>query len=111
MYKNSISIHAPARGATTFSEDQTGPIPFQSTLPRGERPDILPMTTERCRFQSTLPRGERRFYKAFGLAAARFQSTLPRGERPGDRIELVTERDFNPRSREGSDERPAGQDY
>ena len=37
-----ISIHAPARGAT---QDQYYPIfllLFQSTLPRGERPQLLP---------------------------------------------------------------------
>ena len=33
-----ISIHAPARGATAFCAPHHGLIKFQSTLPRGERP-------------------------------------------------------------------------
>ena len=61
-----ISIHAPARGATTQPADTITKQPFQSTLPRGER---------------------------------LFQHS-PFCER---------ERDFNPRSREGSDTAVCGQ--
>ena len=35
--KQKISIHAPTRGATRSSRQQTTPIRFQSTLPREER--------------------------------------------------------------------------
>ncbi len=58
-------------------------------------------------FQSTLPRGERRRASCiYPTAFMLFQSTLPRGERR--RIKLWTlnsKFDFNPRSREGSDDR------
>ena len=78
-----ISIHAPARGATTnhgspfrisihfnprsregsdgaSCTDRFSGIQFQSTLPRGERRVLLLPDDEIIRFQSTLPRGERR---------------------------------------------------
>ena len=84
-----ISIHAPARGATTiFSKPKSQRI-FQSTLPRGERlvrntgaNAINPISihapargaTLLCsvsiwllEFQSTLPRGERRYARSFRL--------------------------------------------
>ena len=35
---SAISIHAPARGATAFTNLHNGQQEFQSTLPRGERP-------------------------------------------------------------------------
>ena len=77
-----ISIHAPAKGATCAGRPPELSVKFQSTLPRRERPG----STYRMRcgilFQSTLPRRERRDVSC-----------------PADR-----QRDFNPRSREGSDE-------
>ena len=54
---------------------------FQSTLPRGERPDR--------------PQDEHRL--------GQFQSTLPRGERPLLAVEVTGIVGFNPRSRGGSD--------
>ena len=78
-------------------------IRFQSTLPRGERPELLARDSRITTFQSTLPRGERPGLMPTGTretmisihAPARgathldfmrltflaFQSTLPRGER------------------------------
>ena len=57
---SSISIHAPARGATkTFVRFYTYCTTFQSTLPRGERHDTCFLTLLKFQFQSTLPRGER----------------------------------------------------
>ncbi len=99
---------------------------FQSTLPRGERPVYTALDHLLNGFQSTLPRGER---QETGYSLTRFtifQSTLPRGERlwrclPGRlciRISIHAPargatkkgaciisqvKDFNPRSREGSD--------
>ena len=40
-----------------------------------------------------------------------FQSTLPRGERPNQFTVLTSHQNFNPRSREGSDDNPAGRDW
>ena len=77
-----ISIHAPTRGATKYRVCAFTVHRFQSTLPRGERPE-----------------GDR-----YTLFAAIFQSTLPRGERPGQRKRYEYHNvDFNPRSHEGSD--------
>ena len=57
------------------------PKQFQSTLPRGERPDKIRNLREIFRFQSTLPRGERLHVTAISGYFS----------------------DFNPRSHEGSD--------
>ena len=55
-----ISIHAPTRGATIFKVVLSlAPSPFQSTLPRGERPSSNFLATSCQTFQSTLPRMER----------------------------------------------------
>ena len=77
-----ISIHAPAKGATSSSSFICAMYIFQSTLPRRERPS------------SGLP----------GFPPEKFQSTLPRRERlmcprPTGSSSIY----FNPRSREGSD--------
>mgnify|MGYP006981393368 CR=1 FL=1 len=82
LYCVSISIRAPARGATR---------PVNTIRPCGTK------------FQSALPRGERRSSTTSIYAPQRFQSALPRGERPllfSVRLYLLH---FNPRSREGSD--------
>ena len=63
-----ISIHAPARGATT-STMSTHHITFlfQSTLPRGERLRYRMIDVLLYVFQSTLPRGERLVQLVVGL--------------------------------------------
>ena len=99
-----ISIHAPARGATRSSVlFYTCCTTFQSTLPRGERLQVIihlklldnfnPRSREgsdasrlyddlyTLSFQSTLPRGERQRASQDQKNYTRFQSTLPRGER------------------------------
>ena len=100
-----ISIHAPAKGATIFDRFFINAILFQSTLPRRERPFILPEFcyflyfnprsregSDHCRsvlilqatlFQSTLPRRERLSNEARKRGYNIFQSTLPRRERRG----------------------------
>ena len=142
-----ISIHAPAKGATIFDRFFINAILFQSTLPRRERPFILPEfcyflyfnprsregsdecvashNSSRILFQSTLPRRERPFTitsnpstspisihapakgatRAFALLPGflGFQSTLPRRERPECYGNCNVCKNFNPRSREGSD--------
>ncbi len=54
-----ISIHAPTRGATQRYALFVSNMPFQSTLPRGERPSQELQQSQIKIFQSTLPRGER----------------------------------------------------
>ena len=77
-----ISIHAPARGATTWSVAGAEAGEFQSTLPQGERRSIQSIQLRQPEFQSTLPQGERHLIRRPGRAG----------------------RNFNPRSRKGSDE-------
>ena len=54
-----ISIHAPTRGATSFSFTSLSSVLFQSTLPREERPFSREVQRLAPQFQSTLPREER----------------------------------------------------
>src|SRR5438094_82281 len=55
-----VSIHAPTRGATMSDllNDRHGS--FQSTRPRGARPDTGWLVKIGMKFQSTRPRGARR---------------------------------------------------
>ena len=99
-----ISIHAPAWGATVPAGDYQCGHGFQSTLPHGERPNLMSLfyatgdisihapawgataapllTTINWGFQSTLPHGERPNRRAYCHRISLFQSTLPHGERP-----------------------------
>ena len=100
---------------------------FQSTLPRGERQYHDLRGIRDYQFQSTLPRGERLEDYLLSLRQTwisihapargatgvskirfrypeRFQSTLPRGERHILVSEELGTDNFNPRSREGSDD-------
>ncbi len=124
--KVSISIHAPARGATPLSAVSARPSEFQSTLPRGERPprlwdlydssgisihapargatdgDATPSPLLIISIHAPARGATRSMTKS--RSSVRFQSTLPRGERQAGRDpERGGSRDFNPRSREGSD--------
>ena len=55
----SVSIHAPTRGATRFKRYQQKRIQFQSTHPRGVRQNHVPILYAPDLFQSTHPRGVR----------------------------------------------------
>ena len=124
-----ISIHAPARGATLYScrykryainfnprsregSDHTPQSPvciiwdFNPRSREGSDRGACKYMDEVKKFQSTLPRGERHMDEVKKNRLLKFQSTLPRGER---HILLSHPQKlyFNPRSREGSDLRPA----
>ena len=76
-----ISIHAPARGATQQEETATEGAGISIHAPaRGATAPSLGLLLH-ILFQSTLPRGERPFTDNAILIAFQFQSTLPRGER------------------------------
>ena len=115
------------RGERPKSEMLQGSsVQFQSTLPRGERPlriypafnsdNFNPRSREGSDpadsilsiastvFQSTLPRGERQCSSQSLPSLYPFQSTLPRGERLRTSELPEPPHDFNPRSREGSDD-------
>ena len=77
-----VSIHAPARGATTHMPKTLTAFAFQSTRPRGARPSRSFWPICRRLFQSTRPRGARHVPLWSSAAGFRFQSTRPRGARP-----------------------------
>ena len=77
-----VSIHAPARGATSMS------------------PVARPTD---CVFQSTRPRGARHRNSLRLFSSMTFQSTRPRGARPPMPPPRRGHRSFNPRAREGRD--------
>ncbi len=102
-----ISIHAPAKGATSVANDRDCASKFQSTLPRRERHSQIKRLPEVRQFQSTLPRRERLLRSAGCVSCTIFQSTLPRRERrPAINFDCHFSY-FNPRSREGSDVFPS----
>ena len=100
-----ISIHAPARGATFTKSGMRSHIPlFQSTLPRGERPDFRASNLVNSRFQSTLPRGERQCEMCCDFPDPEISIHAPaRGATKRGTNLFPILRNFNPRSREGSD--------
>ena len=80
---SNISIHAPAKGATSCTVSCKPPRTFQSTLPRRERRIAVCISLQSVQFQSTLPRRERRTLPlTTSIFRIKFQSTLPRRERP-----------------------------
>ena len=79
-------------------------LSFQSTLPRRERHVLVQFLLLPLLFQSTLPRRERHFDFLSCSRILEFQSTLPRRERLIAPILHRNRYNFNPRSREGSDE-------
>ena len=56
---HTVSIHAPARGATPADFISASHALFRSTLPRGERRPPPLLQQQQHGFRSTLPRGER----------------------------------------------------
>jgi len=80
-FRGTVSIHAPARGATVTQEKQF----------------------TRNGFQSTRPRGARRYAAAVTASLLQFQSTRPRGARPQRYGAPCLSSGFNPRARAGRD--------
>ena len=120
-----VSIHAPARGATSAKRVILSFAAFQSTRPRGarrltasrpkdkesfnpraregrDRP-LMQMSLAEKLFQSTRPRGARRYATRPRVTLIRFQSTRPRGARHHRCDRLTRGHCFNPRAREGRD--------
>ena len=121
-----ISIHAPAKGATSGQCKRHLKATFQSTLPRRERRrhrwngisfrNFNPRSREGSdtlrqlifindnQFQSTLPRRERRKLAVTGRASTGISIHAPaKGATAAVAIFEVGATNFNPRSREGSD--------
>jgi len=102
-----VSIHAPARGATNMIKSREKEDKFQSTRPRGARPQ--PAGRDR-RNDSFNPRARagRDVTSKDVLAFGTFQSTRPRGARPGVEWFFPIWNCFNPRARAGRDSRQLG---
>ena len=99
-----VSIHAPARGATSPGPGEQVAGVFQFTRPRGARRISTSRTTRDFKFQFTRPRGARLRW-SFGMT-----NTPPvsihapaRGATVGYRM-AMQRRSFNSRAREGRDE-------
>ena len=77
-----ISIHAPARGATVPMSWQVRQTDYFNPRSREGSDYASAYNLDRMiPFQSTLPRGERRIRELNFVNIGLFQSTLPRGER------------------------------
>ena len=102
----SISIRAPARGATGYAQHYAGDGYISIRAPARGATIILVELQESVKFQSALPRGERQWT---GTAIVTRPNFNPRSREGSDlslsiRSWLIT--NFNPRSREGSDQIP-----
>ncbi len=98
-----VSIHAPAGGATICRSANGYRLKFQSTRPRGARPQSPLLSLSSPRFQSTRPRGARPLTHAHLSLDHGFQSTRPRGARPTFGCRRLRGCSFNPRARGGRD--------
>ena len=89
-YQDAVSIHAPARGATTPLRRSRSRRGFQSTRPRGAR-----RFERSAKFAPLLvsihapARGATFIRSATGKSTRKFQSTRPRGARPA--VELLAQ--------------------
>ena len=103
--RNTISIHAPTRGATTFPPARYGhPGRFQSTLPQGERLKNSVGNRLGMNFNPRSHKGSDNMSYNFCKHSWTFQSTLPQGERQLYSAYILSNiLYFNPRSHKGSD--------
>ena len=79
LAKECVSIHAPARGATTFTKEWDKIREFQSTHPQGVR--LFNMAKALCRwmFQSTHPQGVRQYIILNGMIVICFNPRTRKG--------------------------------
>ena len=99
-----ISIHAPAKGATSFHSHPFLLPLFQSTLPRRERPISTILKAVFLFISIHAPAKGATMEPVSWKSITLFQSTLPRRERRSIFFNYIAfTNDFNPRSREGSD--------
>ena len=103
MKNTYVSIHAPARGATEPLLYPPRSFMFQSTHPHGVRPPVTtPKPTSRA-FQSTHPHGVRLGLALLLAGCDKFQSTHPHGVRHVANALNAGGKSFNPRTRTGCD--------
>ena len=99
-----LYIHASAWEATAGADAPPLSPSFQSTPPRGRRPDAASLSQAAALFQSTPPRGRRRAEtvdaltdSAISIHASAWEATIAAF------FFLCNLRDFNPRLRVGGD--------
>ena len=80
---DAISIHAPTWGATEFGSDMASGRQFQSTHPRGVRPNGAEVTFDQHGISIHAPTWGATHRVPHADFLAEFQSTHPRGVRPG----------------------------
>ena len=99
-----ISTHAPARGATIGRTVSLTDLFISTHAPaRGATMFRIPLGQSSSISTHAPARGATGYYNMDCMIGI-FQPTLPRGERLRSRTCAVQADDFNPRSREGSDE-------
>ena len=99
-----ISIHAPARGATIeVQRDEVGIIDFNSRSREGSAASLSGIFLVFCKFQSALPRGERPLPGILQNLANNFNPRSREGSDLVHTLYVVPRWDFNPRSHKGSD--------
>ena len=101
---NAISIRAPARGATTIPIAEVKVSVISIRAPARGATNSVPHFIHLILFQSALPRGERRISMSGLDMHKNFNPRSREGsdDCPVDQADPVA--DFNPRSREGSDQ-------
>jgi len=100
----SVSIHAPARGATVLIMAKTEAKAFQFTRPRGARRFAATPVVPEPAFQFTRPRGARHNCTVkIPAMQAWFQFTRPRGARLFRPVDATILPCFNSRARAGRD--------
>ena len=103
FHLTSVSIHAPARGATHAFPEDINIGWFQSTRPHGARPGGMPMTRQPLWFQSTRPHGARLLRQWPRWGRAGFNPRARTGRDPISRSRWSHRTCFNPRARTGRD--------
>ena len=99
-----ISIHAPARGATMSMNTNVQNNLISIHAPARGATDKEAQVTQTLWISIHAPaRGATKSVSIRCTGYSKFQSTLPRGERRNGRGKHKYYRNFNPRSREGSD--------
>ena len=102
--KIDVSIHAPARGATTHLRSCNVGASFNSRARKG-RDGRSRVNFSEQQFQFTRPQGARHPAERIDLAPTMFQFTRPQGARPPRGGRFRAGRCFNSRARKGRDSR------
>ena len=103
MPRSSVSIHAPAWGATGSPITYLTVPWFQSTHPHGVRHNFLFKSLVFSSFNPRTRMGCDHNYRFLSSSISAFQSTHPHGVRRIQRLLLRPAQCFNPRTRMGCD--------